>query len=603
MSTGAAFFQGPFHYDLSLKVVGARIELTWTEWTYGGEERRCARVVQTGPEADLGTSGPEAKPREWPALIVPGHVVSRSVTAVDGAGIPHLATCVERLVELDGGDVNWHSRIVTANLRGGHWTINGESCIDYAMNPWMAGYAGRRRIPMLTSDPAGGAWVFFEEKLDPRAMNPGPGRLIMRRVGESTEYVLLSGHSEYHVAEQPLPDGRLAVASLTQHDRYEARPPAYELHLVSPNGPLEQRPADLPDNARARPFGGAVRSPQPRPAAGERQLFFGDPHLHSALSGDLEGDQEELYPIARDVAQLDFVAFTENDYAGFTRPLTPAAQRRSQANAEQWNDPGAFTAFQAWEYTLHRTPLRPDALNSHRCVIFPGAAAPMLSWLAVENSAALARLLHGQPVLLHHHHPSGYDITDDTVECNIEVCSGWHNCMENPAFVEKLHALLNAGLRLGFIGGSDNHERNPGLGGALTGVWAKANTRQAIFEALADRRCFATTGPRPDLRFEISGIPMGSRGTVTGTPTLRVAVRNETPIRAIHIIRDGEMVHQQTFDAPEALLEWRDENAAHASHWYYAHIRFIGEVKSLPWNRAPLRGVDAWTSPVWIMPQ
>ena len=56
-------------------------------------------------------------------------------------------------------------------------------------------------------------------------------------------------------------------------------------------------------------------------------------------------------------------------------------------------------------------------------------------------------------MLLHHHHPRGYDITDDSVERNIEICSGWWNCMEIPAFVEKLHELLNSGLRLGFFGG------------------------------------------------------------------------------------------------------------------------------------------------------
>ena len=176
-----------------------------------------------------------------------------------------------------------------------------------------------------------------------------------------------------------LPDGRLAVASLTQHDRYEALPPAYELHLVDPGAPIGLRPDDLPDNAAAPPFRGPLRSPEPRPQDGDLQLFFGDPHLHSELSGDLEGEQEELYAIARDVADVDFVAFTDNDYAGFTHPLTPEARRKSLENAERWNEPGRFTAFQAWEYTLHCTPIRPEALDSHRCVIFPGAEAPFVS--------------------------------------------------------------------------------------------------------------------------------------------------------------------------------------------------------------------------------
>ena len=598
--TGASYFEGPFHYDLDLKVVGSRVELAWTEWTYGGDEKRCSRVVETGEQLEETSHVAEPGRDAWPALAVPGHTVARSVVAVDGQGVPHLACCVERLVELDAGDVNWHSRIVTATLVDGQWFINGESCIDYAMNPWMAGYAGRRRRPSLAVDPAGGAWVFFEEKLDPDSMSPGPGRLIMRRIGEDAEHILLSGQSEYHVAAQLLPDGRLAVASLTQHDRYEALPSAFELHLLAPGVPLELRPDDLPDNAAARPFGGPVRSPEPRPRDGDRQLFFGDPHLHSELSGDLEGEQEELYAIARDVAGVDFVAFTDNDYAGFTHPLTPEAQRRSLENAERWNEPGRFTAFQAWEYTLHCTPIRPTALDSHRCVLFPGTEAPIASWLDVTDAPALARHFHGSRVLLHHHHPSGYDITDDSVERNIELCSGWWNCMENPTFVGKLHELLNSGLRLGFFGGSDSHERNPGLGGALTGAWAEANTREAIFQAMFDRRVFATTGQRPDLRFAIGDIPMGGCGQVAGMPVLRVQVQNETAVRSIRIIRDGTTVHQQDFDSQTVEFEWLDATADDDGHWYYVHVRFAGDAPTLPWNRAPLRGVDAWTSPIWI---
>jgi len=578
------------HPALSISRNGALV-LVWSEHEAGSAVLR--GVIVEG----------EGRPEELESFAFDGHLASHPAVVADGHGNFFLSCCLERLVRAEHGEAGYHSCIVTALLDKGQWQINGESCIDYAMNPWMAGYAGRRRTPSLVANPDGGAWVLFEEKIDPETMSPGPGRLILRAVGDVTEKVLLTCNHEYHVAPGLLPDGRIAVASLTQELRYERVPPQFRLSLIKPDAPMEIRPPDLLDNATAPPFSVCVNRDDSRPQHENFQLFFGDPHLHSTLSGDLEGDQEELYSFARDTAKLDFVAFTDNDYAGFTHPMTAAAWEQSRRNAEFFNEPGRFTAFVGWEYTQHSTPFRKDALNSHRCIIFPGGDGPFHSWLNPETGGApdLARRLHGQRVLLHHHHPSGYDISDDSVECNIEVCSGWWNCMWIPEFVQRLHGLLDAGFRLGFIGGSDNHERNPGLGGALTGVWAEDNTREAIFEAFQQRRVFATTGLRPDVRFRVADIFMGGTGETDGDPLVQLSVRCEVPVRSIRIIRDGHQVHEQVYENENAVnLQWRDMSFGKGPHWYYAHIIFAGHAAELPWNRAPAQGVDAWTSPVWV---
>jgi len=352
---------------------------------------------------------------------------------------------------------------------------------------------------------------------------------------------------------------------------------------------------------RKPPQAGRVGLPE-RPRDGEYQLFFGDPHLHSSLSADLEGDQEELYLFARNVAKLDFVAFTENDYVGFTHPLTGFDWERSKRNAAIFNEPGLFTTFVGWEYTLHAGPGSPGMRNSHRSVLFADDDGPLFPWIDGDTPLPedLARRLQGQRVLLHHHHPSGYDVTDDELERNIEICSGWWNCMARDGFVSALHDLLAQGLKLGFIGGSDNHERNPGLGGAVTGVWAAENTREEIFEAFRARRVFATTGLRPDLRFTVAGACMGSSAETAAAPDVHVQVSCRTPIRNIEVIRDGAVVMQRLFGDTAVDLLWSDEDCPPGEHYYYAHVVFEGEAETLPWNQSPAFGIDAWTSPVWI---
>ncbi|MBM4047179.1 MAG: hypothetical protein FJ279_18910, partial [Planctomycetes bacterium] len=85
-------------------------------------------------------------------------------------------------------------------------------------------------------------------------------------------------------------------------------------------------------------------------------LYFGDPHLHSRFSQDLDGEQDELYHFARHAAKLDFVCFTENDFTWFTEPLSAADWERIRRHARCFDEPGQFTALLGYEFTKHRHP-------------------------------------------------------------------------------------------------------------------------------------------------------------------------------------------------------------------------------------------------------
>src|SRR5262245_30692494 len=96
---------------------------------------------------------------------------------------------------------------------------------------------------------------------------------------------------------------------------------------------------------------------------------------------------------------------------------------------------------------------------------------------------ALARFALQHDLLLNVHH-EWWALTEPPSEANWEVCSGWGVHLADPVMHQQYIDALKHGRRMGFIGNSDNHRRNPGLGGALTGIWASALTREAIMNAL-----------------------------------------------------------------------------------------------------------------------
>jgi len=571
---------------------GDAVMASWDEYRAGRYRVATAELTAPGPPRPRRLPGPEAS---WETL---------SAVACSDSGRWFAARCRERLVAGQGGAALHHSELVVATLTDGEWQDVGQVNVDHAMNPWMSAYWGFRRFPVLVPA-AEGVRLLWEEKQDVLAMGPGPGRLCTVAVTaeglEGEPRVVLDERCMFVVEDNAVAP-HAAAATKTQWQGFQWRLP-YELHELDLDGAQAQRPSGLDSQRGAPAFRVRPCAPErPRPQHASYELFWGDPHLHSRSSKDLDGEQDELYHFARDVAALDFVAFTENDCTRFTEPLTPADWERIRRHAQAFNDPGGFTAFVGWEYTLHQNPNWPQSKHSHRCVLFPGHDGAIHPCHAARSATptALIEQFRGQDVLLHHHHPMGYDITDDTLERNIEICSGWWNCMQRPEFVESLHGLLDRGLRLGFFGASDNHERNPGLGGALTGAWARANTREAVFEAFCERRIFATTGLRPDLRFEAAGAFMGGVTETCEDPVVQVRVRCAEPVRRIEIVRDGAVVRSEACSGCEAELVWTDAECAAGRHYYYAHVTFAGEAQTLPWNLAPAYGVDAWTSPVWV---
>lgn len=173
-------------------------------------------------------------------------------------------------------------------------------------------------------------------------------------------------------------------------------------------------------------------------------------------------------------------------------------------------------------------------------------------------------------------------------------------------------AALKKNCRFGFVAGglddrgcygnfydSDQVQYSPGM----TGIMAKKYNRESLFEALYDRCCYATTGPRIIVGFYVAGFPMGSELNTNLKPGLIVNrhisgfVAGEADLALVEIIRNGEVLksfspnsyhldyyHDDMEPLTACLLEGKGKPPF---AFYYLRV-------------TQKDGHMAWSSPIWV---
>lgn len=172
---------------------------------------------------------------------------------------------------------------------------------------------------------------------------------------------------------------------------------------------------------------------------------------------------------------------------------------------------------------------------------------------------------------------------------------------------------LNQGCRFGFVAGGDdtkgiyqnlNHQGQEKYTPGLTAVLAPEYSRDAIFQALYQRSCYATTGKRIVLSFNIAGKPMGSELSTKTKPGLvfnrhiHGFIAGTTDIAEVDIFRNGELFksfkHLKDYfdfeiDDSEALEKITLNGPEPYPLFTYYYLRVIQN-----------DGHVAWSSPIWI---
>ena len=146
---------------------------------------------------------------------------------------------------------------------------------------------------------------------------------------------------------------------------------------------------------------------------------------------------------------------------------------------------------------------------------------------------------------------TNWEYRNDAHQRLVEICSSWG--ISETGGPKSVQRALAMGHRLGFIGGTDSHHglANQGSffvddGNGLACVIAPTLTRDAIWQALYERRCYATTGDRILLDFTMNDAPMGSDLAVDlaqyGSRQFAMRVAGTYRIDRIELLRNNEVV-------------------------------------------------------------
>lgn len=359
------------------------------------------------------------------------------------------------------------------------------------------------------------------------------------------------------------------------------------------------------------------------------RIYFGDLHTHApgALNPSHRphgpfmahgvGTYAEAFRYARDVAGLDCVGV-----AWFPPPQN-IESLWSVPRADDWEEyqaivadfykPGEFAPLVAIELS--------DPTAGHRVILYPDEGKRVTTstieeiWPALEGTGAV--------VVPHHINVTsegGYQNwrVQDWSRHNADYQTVLEIAQNRGAFETdapggatviggggaSAQDALALGHRLGFVGGTDSHHAQPGrntcsmagvdfhdhVTGGLTAIIAPELTREAIMQALRERRCYATTGARIVLGFQVDGHGMGEEFTASASQiTATARVLGTAPLAHLELVCNGRIVltcpgRGRALEITETLPLTEDQTS-------YIYLRVTQS-----------DGHVAWSSPIWVAP-
>jgi len=373
----------------------------------------------------------------------------------------------------------------------------------------------------------------------------------------------------------------------------------------------------------------------------EQKLYWGFIHAHTIMSDGMLELDDFFHNLLN--AGLDFGTSTEHDHEWETldEDFTEIKQKVKQIHKD-----GKFISFFGYEWGYWYTGY------GDICIYHYDDTVPILrsDKNKFNSTAKLIKNLKpfaGKVIMIGHHTAlrSGFrnwDAFDNSVERLVEIYSTWGNqeysskdgnplpprykffgygpnARKRGAILEKkgsfVQDALKKGYKLGFTAGGDDHfgvypsgsiDPDNGLYQlGITAVWAKALTKQDIWNALFNRKCYGSTGPRIIINFFLAQYSMGDIINVEKDVEIKekrlikFSLVSPVNIEKIELIRNNDPIISYTpeseiFNAELVDNEIFNDIALDHSQdtekfvFYYLRIHLQGNNM-------------AWSSPIWII--
>ena len=372
--------------------------------------------------------------------------------------------------------------------------------------------------------------------------------------------------------------------------------------------------SDLPESPAPKEASSRLRGrtkPYQASAGGKTyRLLWGDTHRHSNVSRcsvGIEPSPDDLYRYGDDICNYDFFALSDHGIH-LRNTDADAGSYYWYLNlklADLYHVPDYMSVLYNFEWTM-------GFPNGHRNVIFPGRPTLRMD-LLMEESLDLTKgwkyLEEAGMKAITIPHTSAdpeqgtdWSVHDERYQRVIEIFQSARGSYEHEGCPRQFHRTQNKkgfywkalekGHHIGVIASSDH-----GYGVAYACVYAEKNSREAIWQAMYDRRCYGSTTYGLVLDVRSGEHWMGEEWTSKEAPVLEIRTEGAAPLRSVEIIGRSQVLHAEgSVEKPlrtrKHRIRWSDPewNEQDKEQWYY--VRVIQADDQI-----------AWSSPVWVTPE
>ncbi|MFP4443548.1 MAG: DUF3604 domain-containing protein [Spirochaetia bacterium] len=355
-------------------------------------------------------------------------------------------------------------------------------------------------------------------------------------------------------------------------------------------------------------------------------IFFGDPHIHTALSNcNVEYSRSCTFSFyaARYLSCLDWMTAADHVSGGRSEP---ARWKEGGAVSDLHNDPPDFVTIPGYEASLkggaggdnnvylNKFPRR--FVDQYEEGDTLSLVRELKEYAKQENFDFFIVPHHTTRTIKHGEIPPVIYPGPERMPL-VEIHSKWGTSeyRGNPTPLKDIHPgpsyaldLLQNGYLLGFAGGTDTHSSLTfGTGiepdhidrpAGITGVLCESLTRENVFRALKNRSCYACKGERIYLKTYTNGASMGSVLKQKEGPRViawKAAASGE--IAKVELIRNGEVIYRMS--PGHWFSEGEFEDRQYFSEEAISSERF-GRFVYYYLRLTCTSGAMAWSSPVWV---